>query len=200
MTLGGESALSAAEIDNWLAAPRFRSYLAVTDSDPALALELYRWNSQAAAAALVDVGHLEVALRNGYDRVLIVKHPEWTIDRASTLFERVQGLRRSHGRQRELNSGSREAIAAAARGLGAEPSHGQMVAALPFGFWSQLTRAERAGAFWNPIIHRVFPPGTSRPQVHDLVQRVVKFRNRLVAQRAGLLQQHGPAGAAVRRL
>lgn len=53
------------------------------------------------------------------------------------------------------------------------------MAVLTFGFWSNLTVGERAPTIWNPMLHRVFPKGTGRARVHELVARVVKFRNRL---------------------
>lgn len=53
------------------------------------------------------------------------------------------------------------------------------MASLTFGFWSSLTVGERTATIWNPMLNRALPKGTSRATVHDLVQRVVKFRNRL---------------------
>lgn len=198
MTSDGEAALDRAAAHSWLTASRLHGYLAAAGGVYELGLELYVWNSRTAAAALVDVGHLEVALRNAYDRVLAAMYSDWAIDGTGAVFNRVQGHPRSHGKQRELKARSRNHVAAAARGLGAAPTHGQVVAALPFGFWSQLTRRERAGASGNPITQRAFPAGVTRAHVHDLVQRVVKFRNRLAHNEPVFSKQHRAARQADR--
>lgn len=170
--------LTPAAVRSWLGQPRFDRYLSAVGGDEALALQLYRWNAKVAGAALVDVGHFEVALRNSYDRQLSMQFPDWTVDPSSGLFEREQGKKREQLRQREINERSRRDVAAAANGLGSSPSHGQVVAALSFGFWGQLTRPERTATFWTHMIEHCYPDMT-RGRVHQLVQNVVRFRNRL---------------------
>ena len=64
------SSLDAAAAEHWLSGPRYRRYLKVASGDHDQALQLYVWNSRVAAAGAADVGHLEVALRNAYDRQL----------------------------------------------------------------------------------------------------------------------------------
>lgn len=163
----------------WLSSPRYERYLRTAGGDHDRAVALYLWNSRVAAAAIADVGHLEVALRNAYDRELVAVYPDWTVDPVSRLFRQEQGLERARTRQRARNKTSLERITEAGRGLGANPSHGELVAALSFGFWTNLTLPERAPLLWNPVLHRAFPAGTRRADVHDLTSRVVKFRNRL---------------------
>ncbi|MGV1006261.1 MAG: DNA-binding protein [Candidatus Nanopelagicales bacterium] len=179
MTGTGQQRLDEAAARRWLSDPRYKRYLTTAGGDHDLALALYRWNSRVAAAGLVDVGHLEVALRNAYDRELSVTFPDWTIDPTSPLFRQEQGIAKARARQRARNRTSLDRIADARRGLGANPTHGEVVAALAFGFWANLTLPERAPLIWNPLPHRAFPRGTRRAGVHDLVARVVKFRNRL---------------------
>lgn len=99
--------------------------------------------------------------------------------RTRQLFGLEQGVERARARQRHRNQTSRARITAARRGLSSAPTHAEVVAALTFGFWSNLTVAERTPTLWNPMLHRAFPKGTRRARVHDLVARVVKFRNRL---------------------
>lgn len=163
----------------WLSNPRYARYLHAANGDHSSALCLYMWNSRVASAAIADVGHLEVALRNAYDQQLVAMYPDWSIDPDIKLFRQEQGLERARTRQRFRNKVSRERIEDARRGLGATPTHGEVVAALTFGFWASLTLPERTPLLWNPILHKAFPPGTRRSNVHDLVSRVVKFRNRL---------------------
>ncbi|MDO5699603.1 MAG: hypothetical protein Q4G51_16695 [Dermatophilus congolensis] len=171
--------LDAAQAVRWLSAPRYRRYLNVAADDHTAAMETYLWNSQVAAAGIVDVGHLEVAVRNAYDRELTRRFPDWAIDPQSPLFGLEQGVQRARAQQRRRNQASLARIADAKRGLSSAPTHAEVVAALTFGFWSNLTVGERTPTLWNPMLHRAFPKGTGRARVHDLVARVVKFRNRL---------------------
>lgn len=163
----------------WLSAPRYRRYLGVAGGNHDLAMAVYLWNARVAAAGIVDVGHLEIALRNAYDRELAHRFPDWSIDPRSPLFHLEQGVQSARTRQRRRNQTSLSRITEAKRGLSSVPTHPEVVAALTFGFWSNLTVAERTPTIWNPMLHRAFPRGTSRAHVHDLVARVVKFRNRL---------------------
>ncbi len=56
--------LTSAQVQAWLGSPRFARYTGAAGGAEPVALRLYQWNAQMAAAALVDVGHFEVALRN----------------------------------------------------------------------------------------------------------------------------------------
>lgn len=172
-------ALDAVQAARWLSTPRYRRYLGVAGGDHDLALETYLWNSRVAAAGIVDVGHLEVALRNAYNHELTRRFPDWAIDPHSPLFRLEQGVKRARAQQRRRNQTSLARIADAKRGLSSAPTHAEVVAALTFGLWSNLTVGERTPTLWNPVLHRAFPKGTRRARVHGLVARVVKFRNRL---------------------
>ncbi|HMM49042.1 MAG TPA: hypothetical protein PKE32_05460, partial [Miltoncostaeaceae bacterium] len=86
-----------------MSAPRYGRYLAVAEGDHRRALDLYLWNARAAAAVLVDVGHVEVALRNSYDRELSRVFPNWATDHHSPAFQRTQGVERARHAQRQSN-------------------------------------------------------------------------------------------------
>lgn len=171
--------LSAAELEAWLSRPRWARYLSHSDGDVALALELYGWNSQLAAAALADACHLEVALRNAYDRQLVRQYPNWAVDPETQLLTRTQGHGPAVNAQMTLNVRSHRALSDARRGLGASPSHGKVVANTSFGFWTKLTVKERTATFWTPMLRHAFTSSPTRGQVHERVERVNKFRNRL---------------------
>ncbi len=171
--------LTPAQIRDWLSIPRFNRYLAAAGNDPGRAFALYDWNSHVAGATLVDVGHLEVALRNVYDDQLSSRFPQWAIDPTTALFTRTAGHPSVHGGQQVLNQGSQNRLAAARAGLGQSPTHGQVVAALDFGFWSTMTRRERTATFWTPMLAHAFPSHLSRGRVHNVVDKLRKFRNRL---------------------
>ncbi|MDR1998637.1 MAG: hypothetical protein LBQ06_01670, partial [Frankiaceae bacterium] len=171
--------LSEASARAWLSSPRYERYLAAADGNHDTAVALYLWNSRVAAAGVTDLGHLEIAFRNAYDRALSAVHPNWSIDPHCRLFRQEQGVNAARARQRDANKTSLARINEARRGLGANVTHSEVVAALSFGFWSSLTTPERAPLIWNPSLHRAFPSGTRRARVHDLVTRAVRFRNRL---------------------
>jgi hypothetical protein len=67
-------------VERWLSSPRFARYLAAAGGDRQLALDLYEWNAAVSAAVLHDLAHLEVGLRNAYDRALTAADPagDWT--------------------------------------------------------------------------------------------------------------------------
>ena len=174
-----QPSLSQHDAERWLSHARLGAYLAHAGGYLGVALELYVWNGALAAAALNDTCHLEVALRNAYDAQMVVPFPDWAIDSASGLFARTQGVQRAAAKQHALNAGSVKGLAEARRGAGPSGTHGQVVAALSFGFWTKLTERDRTPTFWTPMLHRAFPTGTSRADVHDLAVKVNRFRNRL---------------------
>ncbi|MFD7161173.1 Abi family protein [Kribbella sp. NPDC059898] len=174
-----QPALSHGEFESWLSQPRADRYLSHCNGDIAVAIELYFWNSRLAAAAFSDTCHLEVALRNAYDRQLSARYPDWAVDPASDLFTRTQGIQAAVRKQAELNRRSQQALVDARRGLGSNPQHGKVVAAMTFGFWTKMTDHPRTALFWNPMLSRAFAGSPQRAAVHELVSRINKFRNRL---------------------
>jgi hypothetical protein len=68
-------------VERWLSQPRHAVYLAASQGDPQLALDLYEWNAEISAALLRDLAQVEVGLRNAYDRALSARWPgppHWT--------------------------------------------------------------------------------------------------------------------------
>lgn len=57
-------------VERWLSPERFATYLRAANGDRGRALALYEWNARVGAALLHDLGHLEIGLRNAYDRAL----------------------------------------------------------------------------------------------------------------------------------
>lgn len=179
MTLPVQPSLPLQDAELWLSSARLGVYLSHADGDLARALELYVWNSTLAAAALNDVCHLEVALRNAYDLQMTARFHDWAVDPATPLFTRTQGVPAAVAKQEAMNAVSRRHLADARSRLGSAGSHGQIVAALSFGFWAKLTEKDRTPTFWTPVLHRAFPTGTPRAGVHELVVKLNRFRNRL---------------------
>jgi len=162
-----------------LSAPRFARYLQAAGGDRGLALELYEWNACAAAAMQHDLAHLEIGLRNAYDRVLTAARPDedWT-DPAGPLFA---PLLRAHGGRSpaDVNERSRELLVSARRQAGGGAAHGKVVAELTFGFWRYLSSAAHEKTLWVPYLHRAFCRGTDRRRdVDEPMAALTRLRNR----------------------
>jgi hypothetical protein len=156
-------------------------YLDAATGDPDRALALYEWNARLSAAVFRDLAHLEVALRNAYDRALSDHWsgpPHWTSagDRVFAPLYRTRS-----GRRIDVNERVRATLSQAlsiAGGKAAPP--GKVVAELMFGFWRYLSSAAHEKALWVPCLHRAFPPGTDRGRhVDSRVRRLHQLRNRI---------------------
>lgn len=152
-------------IDVWLSEPRFGRYLRDVGGDRERALALYEWNLQLGAAIMRDVAHVEVALRNAYDRVMN-KHwrgqAHWLLEDASPVLAPLWRTRR--GRRIDLNARNRTTVSDAIRRCGGVSSAkpGEVIAELSFGFWRHCTDAAHEKALWVPYLHRAWPKKTSR--------------------------------------
>lgn len=170
---------------------RLATYLDAVHNDHAAALALYRWNSQLAAAFLHDLGHLEVALRNAYDRIICKKYPEWTKPGHEFLALEA-GFQGSRHKQRERNRISIEALQRAGHeehGM----THGRVIAELSFGFWSDLTLSCRSDTHWDPLLKNAFrvqDDTLRRGPVHDVIAKCKHFRNRCAHHEPIFMNRH----------
>jgi hypothetical protein len=184
--------LNALEAERWLSRGRLAIYLSKTSNDLNRALRLYEWNAQVTAACLHDLGHLEVLIRNAYDIELSKVSPTW-ISTNDPIWTRMNGIENTKRRQARSNEYSRESLKKAQKNL-QRPTHGQIIANLTFGFWTALTQSERDATIWTPILSGVFPQAT-RGSVHDRMNKLNTFRNRLAhwepvfSQTTGLMKQ-----------
>ncbi|GAA4535286.1 hypothetical protein [Pseudonocardia xishanensis] len=172
-------------IEDWLSAPRFAVYLVDAASDRGLALARYQWNADVAAAFHHDLGHLEVGLRNAYDRALSYRDrsedQHWVYD-PSRHFP-VQRRQGRGGSTYDANATTRrkiaEAISAASDAAGSQhPAPGKVIAELNLGFWRYLT-VRRLDQLWRTHLYRAFPRGTRRGDIGDLVDGLHSLRNRV---------------------
>lgn len=167
-------------VERWLSRPRHAIYLAAADGDPAGALALYDWNAEICAALLRDLAHVEVGLRNAYDRALSQRWPgppHWT----SAYWSVFPTLYRTRsGRRVDINVKPRESIERALIAAGG-PSvpPGKVIAELMFGFWRYLSSAAHEKSLWVPVLHRAFVSGTDRRDVDRPVGRLHQLRNRV---------------------
>jgi hypothetical protein len=162
-------------VEDWLSAERFRTYLKRAGFDRGRALALHEWNAQLNAALLHDFAHLEVGLRNMYDRALgpVVAPGEkhWTDPQSCRLLfpDRDGADSKTH---RDLANARR-----LAGGPKAPP--GKLMAELTFGFWTLLTSTRHANAIWQPHLQHLYPSGSDRRQIHSGLDELRKLRNRV---------------------
>jgi hypothetical protein len=184
---------AGAWVEQWLSPDRFARYLNVSGGDRDRALALYEWNAVVAAAVLHDLAHLEIGLRNAYDRVLTQAAPtgqDWT-DPAGPLFAPLR--RQRNGQSIDINLKSREHLGEARRQARAGAPHGKIVAELSFGFWRYLSSAAHEKSLWVPYLHRAFPRGTRRRQdIDQPLTALHRLRNR-AAHHEHLLTEDLPA-------
>ena len=167
-------------VEDWLSRPRHAVYIAAAGGDPEHALALCEWNTQIGAAFLRDLAHIEVAVRNAYDRAL-ERHwpgtPHWT-SRGAVVFAPL--IRNRNGRHVDINRRLRETLDHALRDAGGmRAPAGKVIAELTFGFWRYLSSSAHEKTLWVPALHHAFPPGTDRQRdVDGVVGRLHALRNR----------------------
>jgi hypothetical protein len=148
---------------------RLAPYHARAGGDLIAALRLYAWNIEISAAFHGPLGVLEVGLRNAIDAELgrLVGRPDWWAPSAGLAFQ---------ARELERIAEARRAVAALARP--AVP--GDVVAELPFGFWTELLSRRYDMTLWRPALHRAFPNyHDSRQALHVGLYHLSKLRNRI---------------------
>lgn len=173
----------------WLSQPRFQTYLALAGGDRSVGLDLYEWNVAMSAAVLHDLAHLEVGLRNVYDRALgavVVGGGHWTA--TPHVFFAPLIRRAADGSTYDANDKPRQQIRAAVRAAGGpSAAPGKVIADLTFGFWRYLSTRAHDAALWMPYLRHGFVAGTARRDVDDPAGRMNILRNR-VAHHEPLLQ------------
>lgn len=133
-------------LERHFSTPRLRPYLQRASGNQSHALELYRWNSALAAAFFVDLGHLEVGLRNAVDARMTARHRlrglpgTWLDDPAGELGRDLRG--NSHRRPYRDIHGARNRVRQNDKAL----THGQVLSETPFGLWHQLVSKR-----WTPL-------------------------------------------------
>lgn len=163
-----------------LSEPRLRDYLEACDGDLEGALALYTWNAQLAGALWVDLGHLEVALRNGLDARMRLRHialgrpGSWLDDPTGELGRDRFGLGR-HAQPYKDVAEARNRVTWNKKPLSVD----QILSETTFGLWHQLV--SRRQTFLWPDLADAFPhaPDRSRSTVAVPVSHVRHLRNRI---------------------
>lgn len=168
-------------VETWLSAPRFQTYLDEAGRDRSLGLRLYEWNVAMSAAVLHDLAHLEVGLRNVYDRTLssgVVGGRHWTA--TPHVFFAPVIRRAADGSTYDANDKPRQQIRAAVRAAGGPAvAPGKVIAELTFGFWRYLSTRAHEAPLWMPYLRHGFVPSTARRDVDGPAGRLNDLRNRV---------------------
>ena len=141
-------------------------------------MRLYQWNTETSAAAMVELSHLEVAMRNAYVRRLSAKYPDW-LSPSSKLWSRRIGDSKRRSGQQKPNEITLTRLKDAERGLRHSKTPDRIVANTSLGLWCNLTDSSRESTTWTPILRSVYPPGTQRGEVHRMALNINTFRKRV---------------------
>lgn len=175
-----DNAGSAPAVLDHLGSARIGLYLAAVAHDPGRALDLYRWNARLAAAFFVDLGHLEVGLRNGLDARMSVRHEirgragTWIDDPTGELGRDLSGAERHRRPYRDL-ADARRRVRANAKPM----THGQVLSETSLGLWHQLV-SRRWTNLW-PDLADAFPhaPDRARQTIAEPIGDLRELRNRI---------------------
>lgn len=137
----------------WLSEERLEPYLVACGGDADRAVELHEWNIALGQVLMHDIAHLEVAMRNAYDRALSASWGErWLVDDASPVRRPL--MRRAAKCELDLNRINRKIIDSAAERLPEGFTAGQLVAVLTLGFWVHLADRSREVEVWRTGLYR----------------------------------------------
>lgn len=174
----GVSGWSLDAAERWLSHHRLQRYLQPSKQNLDLAMLLYRWNAVTSGAAMVELAHLEVAMRNAYSRCLTAKFSDW-LSPSSRLWSRRVGNPARQADQQRANDVTLDRLEEAERGVRRNATPDKIIANTSFGLWCNLTDSHREPTIWTPLISGAYPPGTQRGGVHRIALNVNAFRNRI---------------------
>jgi hypothetical protein len=127
-----------------------------------------------------DLAHIEIALRNAYDRTmrrLWRGDRHWLLDPLSPVSAPLR--RNRDGRSTDMNFGNRRSITAAVQHCrGRDITPDAIIAELPFGFWRHCGDSAHEATLWVPYLRYAWPAGTSRVQVDRALMGINTMRNR----------------------
>ena len=144
---------------------RFDTYRQGVDTD-VTALQVYTWNTAAAAAFYGPLQTLEITLRNAVNDAMSKAH-------GTRWFENPLLLRPAE--QDKIDKAIQHL-----NDLRKQPTPGRVVAALPFGFWVTLFANSYDTTIWRTDLHSIFTPRVKdRGGLHNTLDRLRTLRNRI---------------------
>ena len=179
--------LSWQQLQRHLGQARLEQYLVHCQGDQYRAVALYRWNAQLAAAFWLDLGHLEVALRNAIDAAMVARlhhrikrgdlgneHDDWLDDPQGQLGRDARGPGRHRQPYVDIASAKKRV-----QGNQKPGTHDQVISETSFGLWHQLV--SRSHMFLWPDLAGAFAYAPDRDQrtIASPIARLRTFRNRI---------------------
>jgi len=170
------------DLTAWISQPRFDEYMVAANHHPDSARELYEWNIAISAAFFELISHVEVAVRNAVDRILVrleVKESARVDIQLGWWFASATFLK-----PHELNF-----YETARRHLGNKAdgaSRDKMLASMTFGIWDGLFGPKYEDLFRRHLVY-AFPhrgPGFKRETVQKNVLALKNLRNRIAHHQA----------------
>lgn len=148
------------DLEHWFSAPRLSKYSHHPDPE-----RLYIYNARITKELLVDIGHLEVLLRNAIDRALSATYGvDWFLSTRIPLTHQAQKTIKK-ARQRTHQTMNPPALP------------GKIIADLSFDFWRFLFTRTYQSTVWPKVLasltHKV-----SREEFEYHLERIYKMRNR----------------------
>jgi len=158
-------------VETCVSAERLAPYRRTCGGDLAAAITLYKWNAAVSGALWVDLGHVEVLVRNAM-HVQLTKwsarcfgEPHWYLD-PGKLFSPQTAADVDTARARLTRAG--------------KPDHpGRVVAELSFGFWRFLAAGHYELSLWRTCLYKGFPGQGRRRPLHDRLAALHDLRNRI---------------------
>jgi Abi-like protein len=154
----------------WVSVDRVAPFLQACGGTHQDAVALYLWHARLGGACHAHLHHFEVLLRNAIDRA-IVEHTasdEWLLDERVLGTRAIRQVREARDRLKNRSD--------------ADPRwHGDLVAALPLGFWRAMFRNQYE-PLWRSALHTAFPhrmTGQERRDLGNRLEAARKFRNRV---------------------
>ncbi len=156
---------------------RLARYLPAAEQDKSLALRYYLWNCAISESFYIPLHFGEIICRNAIHNALLFKLGETWFDNAT--LHKIMDERFS----REVAG----AVSDERSQHGQNMTAHHVASALTFGFWEHLTTKRFERLLWNRGIRHNFPgakPTATRQSLHDLIESVRRWRNRIAHHRA----------------
>lgn len=167
---------AVSRIQEALQEQRISRYMPAAGGDVNLALQFYVWNCDICQAFYIPLHIAEVISRNAIHRCLLARLGENWCDHS--VFKGIL----SHRMRSDLEN----AVAEERGQHGDDMTNHHVVSALGFGFWEHLLTKRFERLLWIRGMHHSFPGAANkrRADVHDLVERLRRWRNRIAHHQA----------------
>lgn len=148
---------------------RLKRYLAKSNDDIRLSLQLYCYNTSVSESLYTSLQGLEICLRNSIDLQLIAKYGEAWVFEKREIF--------SHP-QTEMIDGAIKSLRNDSRDL----TRDRVISELSLGFWVGVLGRKYETSLWRECLRHAFPnrpKRVERKQIHKVLNAIRRLRNRV---------------------